>query len=91
MSDLKKQFDEAVSYIHNAEGDFQPSNDLKLQFYSLYKQATEGDVNGKKPGMLDVVGRAKYSAWEKQKGKSSDQAMQDYVNLLEELKRKHGG
>lgn len=91
MSDLKQQFDDAVNYVQNAEGDFQPSNDLKLQFYGLYKQATEGDVNGKKPGMLDVVGRAKYAAWEKQKGKSSDAAMQEYVDLLEDLKSKHGG
>ena len=90
MSDLKQQFDEAVSYVQNAEGDFKPSNDLKLQFYALYKQATEGDVKGKKPGMLDQVGRAKYSAWEKVKGTSSDDAMQQYVDLLASMKQKHG-
>lgn len=88
MSDLKQQFDEAVNYVKNAEGDFEPSNDTKLQFYGLYKQATEGDVKGKKPGMLDMVGRAKFNAWEKLKGKSSDQAMQEYIDLLEETKRK---
>ena len=90
MSDLKQQFDEAVNYVQTAEGDFKPSNDLKLQFYGLYKQATEGDVKGKKPGMLDQVGRAKYSAWEKVKGTSSEDAMQQYVDLLESLKQKHG-
>jgi diazepam-binding inhibitor (GABA receptor modulating acyl-CoA-binding protein) len=90
MSDLKQRFDEAVDYVQNAEGGFEPSNDTKLQFYALYKQATEGDVKGKKPGMLDVVGRAKYNAWEKLKGKSSAQAMQEYVDLLAEMKRKHG-
>lgn len=90
MSDLKQQFDEAVNYVQSAEGDFKPSNDLKLQFYALYKQATEGDVKGKKPGMLDQVGRAKYSAWEKLQGTSSDDAMQQYVELLESLKQKHG-
>ncbi|MGM0450648.1 MAG: acyl-CoA-binding protein [Pseudomonadota bacterium] len=90
MSDLKQQFDEAVNYVQNAEGDFKPSNDLKLQFYALYKQATEGDVKGKKPGMLDQVGRAKYSAWEKVKGTGSEDAMQQYVDLLESLKQKHG-
>ncbi len=89
MSDLKEQFDEAVQYVQSAEGDFKPSNDLKLQFYGLYKQATEGDVKGKKPGMLDQVGRAKYSAWEKLKGTSSEDAMQQYVDLLEEMKQKH--
>jgi hypothetical protein len=56
MSDLKTRFDEAVNYIQNAEGDFKPSNELKLEFYALYKQATEGDVSGKRPGMMDFVG-----------------------------------
>ncbi|WP_148864600.1 acyl-CoA-binding protein [Marinobacter fonticola] len=86
MSDLKTQFNDAVNYIQNAEGDFKPSNELKLEFYALYKQATEGDVSGKKPGMLDVVGRAKYNAWEEKKGMSSEQAMQNYVDQLESLK-----
>ena len=90
MSDLKEQFDKAVEYVQTAEGDFKPSNDVKLQFYALYKQATEGDVKGKKPGMLDQVGRAKYSAWEKLKGTSSEDAMQQYVDLLEQMKQKHG-
>lgn len=90
MSELKEQFDKAVEYVQTAEGDFKPSNDLKLQFYALYKQATEGDVKGKKPGMLDQVGRAKYSAWEKLKGTSSEDAMQQYVDLLESMKAKQG-
>ncbi|SDX68708.1 acyl-CoA-binding protein [Marinobacter mobilis] len=86
MSDLKAKFDEAVNYIQTAEGDFKPSNELKLEFYALYKQATEGDVNGKRPGMMDFVGRAKYDAWEQVKGLSSDEAMQRYINNLETLK-----
>ncbi|TVP54243.1 MAG: acyl-CoA-binding protein [Halomonadaceae bacterium] len=90
MSDVKEQFDNAVKYVQNAEGDFQPSNELKLQFYALFKQATEGDIKGKKPGMLDVVGRAKYGAWEKHKGTPSEKAMQQYIDLLEEQKKKNG-
>ncbi|MAA65948.1 MAG: acyl-CoA-binding protein [Alteromonadaceae bacterium] len=86
MSDLKTRFDEAVNYIQTAEGDFQPSNELKLEFYGLYKQATEGDVSGKKPGMMDFVNRAKYSAWESYKGLSNDDAMQRYIDKLEGLK-----
>lgn len=86
MSDLKAQFDEAVNYIQNAEGDFKPSNDLKLEFYGLYKQATVGDVSGKRPGMMDFVGRAKYDAWENVKGMSSDEAMQKYIDRLEAMK-----
>ncbi len=82
MSELKQQFEEAVNYVQSGSGDFKPDNDLKLQFYALYKQASEGDVKGKKPGLTDFVGRAKYSAWEKVKGMSSDQAMQSYIEKL---------
>ena len=57
MSDLKATFDEAVNYVATAEGSFKPSQELKLTMYALVKQASEGDVKGKKPAMLDVVGR----------------------------------
>lgn len=87
MSDLKNRFDEAVHYIQTAEGDFKPSNDLKLEFYGLYKQATGGDVSGKRPGMMDFVGRAKYDAWAELKGTSPDEAMQRYIDRLEAMKR----
>lgn len=86
MSDLKAKFDEAVNFIQTGEGDAKPSNELKLEFYALYKQATEGDVSGKRPGMMDFVGRAKYDAWEQVKGLSSDDAMQRYIDRLETLK-----
>lgn len=90
MSDLKAQFEETVNYIQNAEGDFKPSQTLKLDLYALYKQATEGDVSGEAPGFGDFVGKAKYSAWEKLKGTSSEDAMQKYVATVEELKTQHG-
>ncbi|MGO1461464.1 MAG: acyl-CoA-binding protein [Marinobacter sp.] len=86
MSDLKTRFDEAVNYIKTAEGDFQPSNETKLEFYALYKQGTEGDVSGKRPSMMDFVGRAKHDAWEKCKGMSKDDAMQKYIDKLDALK-----
>ncbi|MGF2734390.1 acyl-CoA-binding protein [Marinobacter sp. DUT-1] len=86
MSDLKAKFDDAVNYIQTAEGDFKPSNEMKLEFYALYKQATEGDVSGNRPGMMDFVGRAKYDAWDKLKGMSKEDAMQQYVDKLETLK-----
>jgi len=86
MSDLKTRFEEAVNYIQTAEGDFKPSNEMKLEFYALYKQATEGDVSGKRPGMMDFIGRAKYDAWEKLKGMSGDDAMQQYIDKLDSLK-----
>ncbi|EON91813.1 acyl-coA-binding protein, ACBP [Marinobacter lipolyticus SM19] len=86
MSDLKTQFEEAVNYIQTGEGDFTPSNEMKLEFYALYKQATEGDASGKRPGMMDFVGRAKYDAWAELKGTSSDEAMQKYIDKLNALK-----
>lgn len=88
MSDLKEQFDATVKMVQNGEGDFKPSNELKLEMYALFKQATEGDVNGKKPGLTDFVGRMKYSAWENLKGMSSDKAMQTYVNKVGDIMKK---
>ena len=64
-----------------------PPNETLLELYSLFKQATEGDVQGKRPGMLDLKGRAKYDAWAKVKGTSKDAAMQSYVSLVEHLKK----
>ncbi|EDY85750.1 acyl-coa-binding protein, acbp [gamma proteobacterium HTCC5015] len=88
MSDLKAEFDAAVQKVQTAEGDFKPSNDLKLEMYSLFKQASEGDVNGKKPGAFDLIGKAKWKAWEDLKGMSSDDAMQKYIDKVNELEAK---
>lgn len=63
----------------------QPSNDTLLELYSLYKQATAGDVQGKRPGLLDLKGRAKYDAWAARKGLAKDGAMQQYVALVNRL------
>jgi diazepam-binding inhibitor (GABA receptor modulator, acyl-CoA-binding protein) len=60
-------------------------NDHLLQLYSLYKQATQGDVSGKRPGMLDMVGRAKFDAWSKVKGTGSEEAMKKYIALVKKL------
>lgn len=62
-----------------------PGTDTLLELYALYKQATQGDVDGKRPGMLDVKGRAKFDAWAKVKGTSKDAAMQKYVALVDRL------
>ena len=90
MQDLKQQFDGAVQYVQTAQGSFKPSNDVKLEMYALFKQATEGDVNGKKPGLTDFIGRAKYNAWEGLKGMSRDKAMQTYIGKIDNLKNQHG-
>ena len=86
MTDLKKKFNDTVAYVKNTEGNFNPSNDLKLEMYALYKQATEGDVKGKKPGMMDLVGKAKYGAWGKIKGTTPAAAMQSYIDKVESMK-----
>ncbi len=62
-----------------------PSNDVLLQLYALYKQATEGDVSGDAPGFFDLVGQAKYDAWEKNKGMTRDAAMTAYAELVDRL------
>ena len=63
-----------------------PSNDTLLQLYSLYKQATEGDVNGDAPAPFDFVAKAKYEAWSAIRGKSKEAAMQEYIDLVNKLK-----
>lgn len=65
----------------------QPSNEELLQLYALYKQATEGDVSGERPGGFDFKAIAKFDAWEELKGKSKEQAMQDYVSLVGQLEK----
>ena len=62
-----------------------PSNDTLLELYSLFKQATAGDAQGKRPGLLDLKGRAKFDAWTGRKGVSKDAAMQQYVALVNRL------
>ena len=85
MSDLKKKFDEASKNVTKAKKD--PGNDMKLKLYAHYKQATEGDVKGDKPGFTDFVNRAKYEAWAKLKGTPTDKAMEAYVKLVERVTR----
>ena len=62
-----------------------PGNDTKLQLYALYKQATEGDVQGKRPGFTNPVGRAKHDAWAEVQGTSVDDARDQYVALVRSL------
>jgi len=66
-----------------------PSNDELLELYSLYKQGSVGDVQGKRPGMLDFRGRAKFDAWAHKKGMSRDAAIQAYVDLVARLEPRY--
>lgn len=85
MSDLRKKFDAAAAAVLKAKKD--PGSDLKLKLYAHYKQATEGDVKGEKPGFADFVNRAKYDAWAKLAGMSADDAMGAYVKLVDRVTR----
>ena len=84
MANLKASFDKAVA--ESKQLPEKPDNMTLLKIYALYKQATAGDVEGKRPGFTDMVGRAKYDAWAEQKGKADKVAMQEYVDLIESLK-----
>ena len=81
MASLKASFEKAVADSKNLPE--KPDNATLLQIYALYKQATVGDVDGKRPGFTDMVGRAKWDAWNALKGKDADSAMQEYVDLIE--------
>jgi acyl-CoA-binding protein len=83
--ELKEQFDNAVAGSKSLAE--KPGNEILLQLYSLYKQATEGDVNTEPPSNpFDFVNKAKHEAWSGLRGKSKEAAMQEYVALVEKLK-----
>jgi acyl-CoA-binding protein len=84
MSDLTAAFEAAVAESKNLPE--KPDNATLLQIYALYKQATQGDADGKRPGFSDIVGRAKWDAWAAIKGKSTEEAQQAYIDLIESLK-----
>ena len=83
MSDLKSRFEQASKDIQSLPE--RPDNDTLLRLYALYKQGSEGDVSGPKPGFFDFVGTAKHEAWAKLKGTSSDEAMKKYIDLVKKL------
>lgn len=82
---LEEKFKQAVE--QSKELAQKPSNEVLLKIYALYKQATEGDVQGEKPGGFDFKAAAKYNAWESLKGKSPDEAMREYITFIDELSR----
>ncbi len=83
MSDLTAAFDQAVLDSKNLSE--RPDNATLLKLYALYKQGSAGDNTETKPGFGDMVARAKWDAWSKLKGRSQDEAMQQYIDLIAEL------
>lgn len=85
--ELKEKFEAAAVRVKGLTK--RPSNEELLDMYGLYKQGQDGDVSGKKPGMFDIKGQAKYKAWEKNKGVSKEDAQQRYIDLVETLLKKY--
>ena len=83
MSELKAKFEAAVADSKNLSE--RPDNATLLKLYALYKQGSVGDNADKKPGFSDMIGRAKWDAWNALKGSPSDAAMQQYIDLIESL------
>ena len=83
--DLKSRFEAAAASAKQTKQ--RPDNATMLKLYSYYKQATEGDVRGDRPGGFDFVGGAKYDAWAKLKGTTRDDAMTGYIKQVERLNR----
>lgn len=83
----KESFDDAVARVQKLSK--RPSDSELLELYGLFKQATVGDVEGKRPGMLNVKGRAKWDAWKSREGMSAEDARSAYVALVERLERTH--
>ena len=83
MTDIKTRFEKASVAAKSLPS--RPDNNTMLQLYALFKQGSSGDVSGKKPGMFDFVGVAKYDAWEKLNGLAQDDAMNQYIELVSKL------
>lgn len=83
MHSLEEQFAKAQKKVMDLTK--APSDKKLLELYSHFKQATSGDVQGKRPGVFDIKGRSKYDSWAKLKGTSSTDAMENYINLVDEL------
>ena len=83
MSDLQAAFDKAMADSKNLSE--RPDNATLLKIYALYKQGSTGDNTEQKPGFSDMVARAKWDAWNKLKGTSQEDAVQQYIDLIAEL------
>lgn len=81
--ELQQQFESAVA--RSKELTKRPTNEELLDLYALFKQASEGDVTGERPGGFDFKGIAKYDAWADRKGKSKEDAMREYIALMDRL------
>ena len=86
MSDLAHRFEQAQQDVNSLAD--RPDNGTLLKLYALYKQAIRGDASGEQPGAFDFVRRAKFDAWSAIRGTSREDAMRQYVDLVESLQRR---
>ena len=85
---LQEEFDNAVA--SSKELPKRPDNEELLELYALYKQATEGDITGERPGGFDFKAIAKFDTWEDKKGLAKEEAMQQYIRFVEKLREQYG-
>ena len=88
MKELRERFEKARERVFNLKQ--KPDNETLLKLYALFKQATEGDVKGEKPSVWAMKEYAKYQAWEELKGMPQTEAMEKYIELVEETVKKFG-
>ena len=86
VTELTSKFEACVDIVQNGTAAKKPTQEEKLEFYALFKQATQGDAPDKKPSFFDMVAFAKWTAWDKLRGQSQEQAMQTYVDRVEKEK-----
>ena len=87
MADLIEEFNKAVS--QSKELTKRPSNEELLELYSLFKQGSEGDITGDRPGGFDFKAIAKYNAWANKKGTTKEDAMRQYIDLMKKLQEQY--
>lgn len=85
MDEAPMTFEEAVREMQALVE--RPDNDTLLRLYALHRQATQGDITGRRPGFFDFVGTAKYEAWSRLKGMSREAARRQYIELVRQLRR----
>lgn len=86
MSEVQAEFDRTVAKVQEkSEEMLKLPDDKKLEVYALFKQATIGDCNTDRPGMLDFKGKAKWDAWNGKKGTSQEDAQKEYTELISTL------
>ena len=92
MDTLERRFEEVAAKIKAlpSEGAAQPSNEMKLKLYGLYRQARDGDVEGRRPSPFDLIGRFKYDAWSSHKGMARQDAMRQYIASVEDFAQENG-